>query len=285
MRRETTEGFNDLRMDGHQLAARSRMVQHVAEEWNRLVVPEPDQLLEDRVPRRVAADQRVLEHRERLLGADLHDRADRFALHLRIRVVQHRRQLGQRLAAAEDAEQIDRRAADGRVRGVLELLDRLPARRAESEQQLAQVPDGAIVFFDGEGERQRAHDRRADRVAHPAERLDVRILDLPQVKHDVTNDLAAGELVQHRFGDGAQRGAPFVAALGDQHVQERLRRHDVAEQGAAFDLVGPNRRDRLPRHRVVLDAKEVVNQREIQLAHRAVADRGQPRLDAFRRIV
>ena len=105
------------------------------------------------------------------------------------------------------------------------------------------------------------------------------------MKHDVTNDLAGGELVQNRFGDRPKRGKPIVAALGDHGVQERLRRHDVARQSASFDLAGRNRRDGLPRRRLVLDPKEIVDQCEIQVAQRAVADRRQPRLDALGRII
>ena len=110
----------------------------------------------------LAGDERALEHGVGLVGADLHDGADRLTLHLRVGVVEHRRQLRQRLAPAEDAQQVDGHAPHRRVRRVLQLLDRLPAGGAEAEQQLAQAEDHAVVVFHGQRFGQRPRDARAD---------------------------------------------------------------------------------------------------------------------------
>ena len=63
------------------------------------------------------------ERRVRLVGADLHDGAERVALDRRLGVAEKRLEVGQRLGAAERAQQLDGRAADRRVRRVPQLVD------------------------------------------------------------------------------------------------------------------------------------------------------------------
>ena len=97
-----------------------------------------------------------------LLGADLDDGADRILLHLGIGVAEHRRQLVQRLVAAEHPQQIDGGAAHGRVGRVLERFHGLASGRAEADQQLAQPPDGVDVVLVGERFGERPHHRRTE---------------------------------------------------------------------------------------------------------------------------
>ena len=76
-----------------------------------------------------AAGQRLLEDSVRAVGADVQDRADRLALHLRLVVVEQLGQVGERVAAAELAHQVDGRAAHGGVGRALQPLDRRGVRR------------------------------------------------------------------------------------------------------------------------------------------------------------
>ena len=77
---------------------------------------------------RGAALQRLLEHLVRLGGADLHDRAQRFALHLRIRIVEHLR--ADRAAPRRPPRPRSRSIAARRTAGLRELFSSLAYSRA-----------------------------------------------------------------------------------------------------------------------------------------------------------
>ena len=62
-------------------------------------------------------------------GADVENRAHRLALDLRLVVVEQLGQIGQRVAAAELAQQVDGRAANGRIRRALQPFDGPACRR------------------------------------------------------------------------------------------------------------------------------------------------------------
>ena len=109
------------------------VLEDVDEQRRRALVADRAERLHDRFARRGgAAGQRLLEHAgKRCVGADVEDRAHRFALHLRLVVVEQLGQIRQRVAAAELAQQVDGRPADRRVRRALQPLDGAPADGAE----------------------------------------------------------------------------------------------------------------------------------------------------------
>ena len=211
-----------------------------------------------------------------------------FALHLRVGVVEHRRQLGQRFAAAEHAQQIDGRAAHRRIGRVLQLLDRLAAGRAEAEQQLAQPPR-----WRRRSPRPRAVRRAAGPTPAPIvwqsrlRRLDLDVVDLAQVRADVAHERPRREPFDDRVARPRAVAAGRPACVSRTSASsERLRAsgHRRAASGARFrptTIVG----HALPARRVVLDAQQIEQQVEIEIAAARSRDRREPAADAFRRIV
>ena len=113
-----------------------------------------------------AAGQRLFEHLVRLLGADVENRAHRFALHLRLVVVEQLGQIGQRVAAAELAQQVDGRPPDRRVRRALQPLGGAFADDAEGDQDGGQPLARPRALFDRQRFGQRLDDHFAERQAH-----------------------------------------------------------------------------------------------------------------------
>ena len=132
---QRAERLDRAQVDRRQRAAMVDVAEDVGEQRRRALVAHQADRLHDRVARPDrAAGQRLLENAVGRVGADVQDRAHRFALHLRLVVVEQLGQVGQRVAAAELAHQVDRRPAHRRVRRVLQPLDRPPADRPEREQ-------------------------------------------------------------------------------------------------------------------------------------------------------
>ena len=118
------ERFDGAHVDRAELPAMVEVIEDVGEERCRPIVADEGQRLHDHLARLVGAgEERLLEHLVGGFGADPQDGADRLALHLLLVVVQQPGELGERFAAAELAKQVDRRAAHGGVRRVLEALD------------------------------------------------------------------------------------------------------------------------------------------------------------------
>ena len=233
----------------------------------------------------VPDDQRVFEHGIGFIRSDLHDGADRFALDLWIGVVEHRRELGQRFAAAEHPQQIDGGAAHRRIGRVFQLFDGLASRGAEPEQQLPEIANRAVVFFRGQGNREGTYHARTDRVADAGQRLDVLLLGLPQMEDDVADNLSRGELVQHRFSCRPQRGPPSslrsatsmlssVCAVATSPSNVRRSISSVATAAMACHAA-----------RFAFNTEQILNQREIECANSVIADAREPCLHAFGWIV
>ena len=132
-----------------------------------------------------SADQRLLQDLERLVGADVENGPHRFALHLLLIVCEQLRELGQRVAAAEIAEQIDRGATHGRVRRAFQSFDLPPADRTEGDQNGGQTlaRPRALLGRQRFGERPDHH--LADRHAHGLDPLELRVVDVREVRDDV----------------------------------------------------------------------------------------------------
>jgi len=90
--------------------------EHVQQEWRGLFVAKRAKRLRNRVAGvRGAALHGLLEHLVGLGGPDLYDRPQRFALHLRILIVEHLPEIGQCRVTGEAAQQIDRGSAHRRI--------------------------------------------------------------------------------------------------------------------------------------------------------------------------
>ena len=117
------------------------------------------------------------EHLVRLFGADVENRAHRLALHLRLVVVEQFGQIGQRVAAAELAQQINGRAPHGRVRRSFQPLDGAFARDAEGEQDRGQALTRTGALFDRQRLGERLDHHLAERDAHALDAFELRVVD------------------------------------------------------------------------------------------------------------
>ncbi len=109
--RHLAERLDGLRVGGFVRPFVVAVREDVDEQRRGLFVAERAERLHDRLAgARGAALQRLLEHLVGLVGAHLDDGAQRLALHLRVGVVEHDAQVGQRGVAGEAAQQVDRRA-------------------------------------------------------------------------------------------------------------------------------------------------------------------------------
>jgi hypothetical protein len=108
-----------------------------------------------------AAGERLLEDSECGVGADVHDSANGVALHLRLVVVQQFGEIGQRLAPAELAHEVNGRPPHRGVLRILQSFDRPAADRSERQQNRRQPLAGARAFFHGKRFGERPHEHLA----------------------------------------------------------------------------------------------------------------------------
>ena len=186
------------RLDGAQihLPERTAMVDvadDVGEQRRRALVAQADDRLHDRFAGPFgAAGERLLQHLIRLLGPDVENRADRLALHLRLVVVEQLGQVGQRVAAAELAQQVDGRSPDGRIRRALQSLGGAFADDAEGDQDGREPLARPGALFDRQRLGERLDHHFAEREAHGLHPLELRLVHRRQVRDDVAH---------HRTGD------------------------------------------------------------------------------------
>ena len=129
---------------------------------------------------RISADQRLLQDAGTPVGAVLRIAA-RFALDLLLIVSEQFRELGERVAAAEIAEQIDRRATHGRIRRALQSFDLPPADRTERDQNGGQALARPRALLGREGFGERPDQHLADRHTHGLDPLELRVVDVREV--------------------------------------------------------------------------------------------------------
>ena len=144
----------------------------------------------------VPLDERLLQHLERRIGADVQNRAHRFALHLRLVVVEQFRQVGQRLGAAEFAQQV---IAVRRTAGFGDPFSRSTVRLPTAPKAIRI----AVSRSRGRGRSSFDSASASGRTStSPSEthiactRSNVRVVDRRQVRDDVAH---------HRAGDRACR--------------------------------------------------------------------------------
>ena len=148
---QRSQRFHRSQIDGAKRALAIEFPDDVLEQRNHALAPHGDQRRGEHFPRLVGAGgQRALQLAIRLVRADRENGAHRLALHVRLCVVEQRRQVRQRLRAAELAQQVDRGPPHGRVGRPAQLLDGVLPGGAEAEQNLREplARDGAL--FDGE---------------------------------------------------------------------------------------------------------------------------------------
>ena len=146
-------------------------------------------------------------------------------------VVEQLGQLRQRLAAAELAQQIDGRPADGRIRRTLQSLDRPLADRAEADQDRRQPLARPRTLFCGERLRQRLDHHFAERQAHRLHLFELRLAHARQVRGDVAHHRAGDEHVDGGHGMLATaRWIPRSSRLASQHLDELRRGAEVADE-------------------------------------------------------
>ena len=139
LHREQIAGLVDAAMVG--------VLENVDEERHRTRVMRRAEHLHDRqAALRLAGFDRVRQRRVGLVGADLHDRAESVALDRRLGIAEKRLEVGQRLAPAERAQQLHRRATDGRVRRAAQLIDVVAPGRAKTEQHIPEALHRAALF-------------------------------------------------------------------------------------------------------------------------------------------
>ena len=202
------------------------------------------------------------------VGADVEDGAHRFALHLRLVVVEQLGEVGQRLAAAELAHQLNRRAADRRVRRALQPLDRPPPDGAERQQHRRQPLARAAALLGGERLGERTHQHLAERDAHRLDALELRVVDRGQMGDDVPHHRPRDE---HVDGDDAllpsHLGVLAGRGRGDD-VDQTGGGIEVADEQQILEHVDHRRHQLAPAVVVLFDAQQVEQQRDVERAHR-----------------
>src|SRR4029453_7108124 len=119
------------------------MSQDVHEERSRPLVTDEADGLHDRLSGLWGAvGESLLERAVSLIRPDVEHGTDGFALNLQLRVVKQEDQLRQRFAAAELAQQVNRRAPDEGILRALQALDGFPSRGTERNQQRCQALPG-----------------------------------------------------------------------------------------------------------------------------------------------
>ena len=235
-----------------------------------------------------AAGERLLEDLIRRVGADVEDRAHRLALHLRLVVVEQLGQVGQRLAAAELAQQVNRRPPHRRVRRVLQPLDRPAAdrRRTPAGSRSAARACAARSSTDSASASGRTSTSPSDTHialtrSNCASSIVARCVD------DVPHHRAGDEHVDARSARAAAGAVvPSPPASRDEHA-DQLRRRRRSRRRAADPRSAPTTGVISSRQRSSSSSMRSRSSSSVRSSARSARgrDRAQPGADALGRIV
>ena len=192
-------------------------------------------------------------------------------------------QLGERLAAAELPQQIDRGPTHGGIGRALEPLDLAsPARPKRHEHGRQTLARARLALFEERFGKHRDH-RVAKREKHSLHALERRVFNGGQMSSHVAHHRPGDERVDGAGGCLTMcRAAPPLAG---QDSDETIGRLEIADQHQIVDERHDGSHQRGPLDLVVCDPQQIAHERKVELAQLARRDRTEPSQHALGRIV
>ena len=215
------------------------------------------------------------------------ERPYRLALHLRVAVLEHRRQ-----ASASASWPPNIRSRSIAVRRAAGFGDSFncstvsrPARpNPNSRSRSRRIARGIVLG--GQRVGQRRDDPRTDGLAQPRNRLDAVVVNFPELGDEIPGQPARGELLSRGFGRTSQELPPARTRLTRDCGCCLLGRLKVAAEHSALDFANATIPAISAHHDlVVFDLEQVEQQLKVELLDGGVGNGLKPCVDAFRRVV